>query len=408
MPHSGVTADDVGLQLHCRTVIAFCIRASSAASREIFALGRSARQGRRHRACAPAVRAARPGCHSLFELRQAGVAQRDAHDGGDERRPKARAHPFSVVVAPGERDVAVPLQHVDDEIDARPTIAEIARDHESEHANARTTRAASRKSSSPIVSQERRQQPVEVAAPSRAQAALMMSSRNSAPCSGSRAQDGAASIRARAHGSARASAQSACGRGRHPGLGRQLASGVPEAHGVVDQLEEGKLVGLIEAVTERLGEERTDGARRVAEDVPRFFVLAVDIAHHVNGSHRQRQHRLQVGLLRQCRLGRRGSDELRARKSTIPRLGHRSSVHESSGGRSRPSRRPSAQRETRWPHCSGNLAEATGRRELRFQPADQGTATGGGIPSADASSKVQAGRRSGPGTASRSSMPAAR
>jgi hypothetical protein len=66
---------------------------------------------------------------ALFELRKPTVAERDSEDSCDERRiAEARAHPLCVVIAPGERDVRLLQQVLDDAVNARAAVAEVSGD----------------------------------------------------------------------------------------------------------------------------------------------------------------------------------------------------------------------------------------------------------------------------------------
>ncbi len=68
---------------------------------------------------------------ALLELPEAPVAERDAEHRGDERLlTKAGAHPARVMVPPGDAHPRLPHQELDDAVEARPAITEVAGDHD--------------------------------------------------------------------------------------------------------------------------------------------------------------------------------------------------------------------------------------------------------------------------------------
>ena len=63
---------------------------------------------------------------SFFELLRAPVAQGNAGDGAQQGLlPKARTHPTDVVVAPGDGQLGLPGEHVDDLVEARSSISQV-------------------------------------------------------------------------------------------------------------------------------------------------------------------------------------------------------------------------------------------------------------------------------------------
>jgi hypothetical protein len=241
---------------------------------------------------------------AVLELGQPLVAQRQPDHGRDRRRvAQARRHPARVVVAPGDRHVRLLGDDLDDLVEPRAAVPEIAGDDQladrevADHPRDRADQLALA-----LVAQERIEQAVQELGLAR----QLIGEHQLAEHRVERIGDDPGHVLERvvarqvAHHHRRVDRDPV--QQRAPALGTQPPGHrLPGLARVVDQREQ--LIDLLgrEPPAEQPLEQRTHAARGVVQHLAELDVLPVDVADHVDGGLGQREDGLEVRELREHR-----------------------------------------------------------------------------------------------------------
>ena len=234
---------------------------------------------------------------AFLKLRETSVAQGKAQHRGDARiAPEARAEPRGIVVAPGDRHVRLVHDDVNDAVDARTAVAEIASDDElRDEQIANDARREPQEIQLPPVLQDRLQQRIEIrGAALEIHAVEQLAERRTK----AGREDG---LHRRHVVPPREHAQDFKLQPAHPPHEDSPRRRIREAllherlARVVDEVEQLQLLRIAQALAERLVHQRTKAARGVVDDVLELHVFAMHVADDMDGALWQSERGAQPG-----------------------------------------------------------------------------------------------------------------